>query len=237
MRKLVLVLVFLTVGIGILPPSAHAAQPVYGDFSMLRVRSAGQFWSGGSVAGQWAWSPQPGGESRVSWGNPATWPPASAERFVRDGDWVLLDGWGSDSKYYTLRVHDERIGDAKCENLRSLPSAGGRQHYVKWTVPAETYCLKAWGTITERSSGRTVSFGHTQLWYPPSECGNAYYGGQTCVKQWESWWDNNHDSRTGPIVRKLEREQFIARGIGMAFKIEQFYPSAWRADLRYYWRW
>jgi hypothetical protein len=230
-----LVLGLMVVGIGTFPPPAHAARPVYGDFSMMTIRSTGQFWADGRVAGKWAWSPQPGGESRISWGDPAAWPPDSAERFIRDGDWVLLDGWADNGTYYTLRVHDERIGNAHCEDLQALPSAGGRQHYVRWTIPAEAYCLKAWGTITEQSSGRTLSFSHTQIWSPPAGCSNAYYGGQTCVKQWESWWDN-HGSPGAPIVRKLERDQYIARGIGMAFKIEQFYPSAWRADLRYHGR-
>jgi hypothetical protein len=215
---------------------AHAAGDTYGDFSRMSVRSAGQYWSGGQVAGQWTWSPQSAGESRISWGDPASWPPDYAEKFIHSGDWVVLDGWSGNGTYYTLRVTQELLGDANCNNLRPVPSDGGRQHYVRWAIQPQAYCLKAWGTITEQSSGKVVDFGHTQIWYPSAGCGNPYYAAQTCIKQWESWWDNN-GSPGAPITRKLEREQLIARGIGMAFHIQQWFPSSWTADLRYYWNW
>lgn len=236
MRRLALVLAVLTVGLVASVWPAEAAQLTYDQFSQMNARSAGQYWAGDQVAGQWAWNPQPAGESRISWGDPAKWPPAYAERFLHDGDWVLLDGWTDNGTYYTVRVTEEQVGDGTCANLLSLPSSGGRQHYVRWAVPAQAYCLKAWGTITEQSSGAVVNFGHTQIWSPATTCGNAYYSGQTCIRQWESWWDN-HGAPGTPINRKLERDQYIARGIGMAFKIQQYYPSAWRADLRYHWTW
>jgi hypothetical protein len=217
--------------------AAHAASPeAYGDYSRMFSRSAGQYWSGGQAAGQWAWTPQSATETQISWGDPAAWPPSSHENFVRDGDWVLLDGWTGNGTYYTQRVTQELIGDATCANLRPIASNGGRQHYVQWSIPGQGYCLKAWGTITEQSSGKIVDFGHTQIWSPPHPCSNPYYTAQACIKQWESWWDNN-GSPGQPITRKLEREAQLARGIGMAFTIQQWYPSAWHADLRWNWTW
>jgi hypothetical protein len=215
---------------------AQAAGQTYGDFSRIFARSAGQYWADNQVAGQWTWNPQSATESRISWGDPAAWPPDYAETFLRSGDWVLLDGWSGNGTYYTVRVTKEQIGDASCNGLTTVPSDGGRQHYARWTVPGQAYCLKAWGKITERSSGKVVDFGHTQIWSPPAACGNRYFSGQTCVKQWESWWDNNGAPGT-PIVRRLERDQYLAKGIGMAFRIQQYYPSPWLADLRYHWTW
>jgi hypothetical protein len=215
---------------------AQAAGRTFDDFARMSVRSAGQYWSGNQVGGQWAWNPQSAGESQISWGNPAKWPPSYAEAFVHVGDWVLLDGWADNGTYYTVRVAQEQIGDGKCVGMESLPSDGRRQHYVRWNVPAQAYCLKAWGTITEQSSGKVVDFGHTQIWSPPSACANAYFSGQTCIRQWESWWDNRGAPGT-PIVRKLERDQYLARGVGMAFIIQQYFPTPWRADLRYNWSW
>ncbi len=57
-------------------------------------------------------------------------------------------------------------------------------------------------------------------------------GDANCIKQWESWWDNKGAPGT-PITRRVDRDQYIARGIGMAFQIQQYYPSPWHADLRY----
>jgi hypothetical protein len=216
--------------------SAQAAQPTYDEFSRISVRSAGQYWADGQVAGQWAWNPQSAGESRISWGDPAKWPPDYAETFIRRGDWLLLDGWSGNGTYYKLNVTRQLIGDGTCHGLRPLPGAEGRQRYVRWTIPDQPYCLKAWGVITEESSGKTVDFSHTQIWSPPQACSNPHYGAQTCIKQWESWWDNNGSPGT-PITRKLDRDVSIARGIGMAFAIRQSYPSSWRADLRYHWNW
>lgn len=239
-RMFALVIALITIvtisSAGTAAPAQAAQQPTYDQYSRLLTRSAGQYWSGGKVAGQWAWNPQGSGESRISWGDPAKWPPSYAERFVRGGDWLLLDGWSDNGTYYRLRVTREEIGDGDCRNLRALPSDGGRQHYVQWTIPAKPYCLKAWGTITEESSGKVLDFGHTQIWSPPAPCSNQYHSGKTCVKQWESWWDNK-DAPGAPIARRLERDQFIAEGIGMAFTIQQYFPSSWRADLRDFWTW
>lgn len=226
------------VALGLLPSvpaQAETAGEVYGAYSRMMSRSAGQFWADGKAAGQWAWKPLSDTTSEISWGDPAKWPPNYAEKFVHDGDWVMLDGWRDNGTYYRVRVTKEQIGDAKCDDLRTLATSG-RQHYVKWDIPGQAYCLKAWGTITEESSGKVVDFGHTQIWSPPAPCSNAKYGRKTCVKQWESWWDNQ-GAPGKPITRKLERDQFIARGIGMAFAIQQYFPKSWRAEAHSDWTW
>ncbi|WP_200824057.1 hypothetical protein [Nonomuraea solani] len=217
-----------------MPGPAQAAEN-YGEYSRFGERSAGQHWADGQAAGQWTWKPLSSTSSEISWGDPKTWPPSYAEKFVHSGDWLTLDGWRDNGTYYTVRVTKEQIGDAKCGNLRTFATSGP-QHYVKWDIPSTGYCLKAWGTITEQSSGKVVDFGHTQIWSPPAPCSNRYLGGQTCIKQWESWWDNN-GSPGKPIARKLERDQYIARGKGMAFKIHQYFPKEWKSEAKSYWNW
>ncbi|MGI8308773.1 hypothetical protein [Saccharopolyspora hattusasensis] len=41
----------------------------------------------------------------------------------------------------------------------------------------------------------------------------------------------------GVLREKLRRDQFIAKGKGMAFHIFQYAPNRWTAHGRYYWRW
>ncbi|GAA4195452.1 hypothetical protein GCM10022252_41260 [Streptosporangium oxazolinicum] len=218
------------------PASASvSAGETYGDYSRFGARSAGQYWTGGQAAGQWTWKPLSSTTSEISWGDPAKWPPTYAEKFVRTGGWLMLDGWRDNGTYYRVRVTKEQIGDASCGSLRTLATSG-LQHYVQWDIPSRAYCLKAWGTITEESSGKVIRFGHTQIWSPPAPCSNRYLTGQTCIKQWESWWDNK-DDRDGPITRKLDRDQLIARGKGMAFDIHQYFPKTWQAEARSYWTW
>jgi hypothetical protein len=198
------------------PVATAAPADDYGEYSMMAQRHAGQFYSGGNLAGQWSWTPH-GDESDVLWGDPSKWPPDSAEHFIHTGDWVLLDGWRSFGKYYVQRVNRELIGESSCQNMTPLPSDGSRQHYVQWTIPAHAYCLQAWGTITEQFSGKTVDFFHSQVWSPP-------------------WSDNNGDPGQ-PITRKLERTVYLARGVGMAFVIDQTYPHPWYAELHSDWIW
>jgi len=211
---------------------AVAAHGTYGDYSMMTVRSAGQAWSGGAAATQWAWDPRPDGHW-ASWGDPATWPPAYRERFLRAGDWVLLDGWADNGTYYRLRVTAEYLGDRYCQGMTPVPTDGGRQHYVRWAVPSTGYCLDAQGTIVEESSGKVVTFRHVQVWYPPASCSNTYHAGRVCLAQRELWWDDNG----GPYGKRLDRTNRLARGLGMAFTVRQTYPTTWAADGRYYWRW
>jgi hypothetical protein len=216
--------------------AATASGLVYGDYALMFSKSAGQYFAGGQVAGQWTWSPQNATTSDISWGDPSSWPPASAERFVRRGNWVELDGY-SDGQGQPVtevqRVTSDKVGNADCRNMRSLPADGGREHYVKWAIPAGGYCLDAVGTITSTVNGSVVHFEHKQVWSPPAPCSNAYLTGQTCISQHEQWWDDNGH----PYGLQLDRTQYIARGLGMAFEIRQTYPSVWSADGRYYWAW
>jgi hypothetical protein len=213
-----------------------ATQETYGDYSLMFSPSAGQYFAGGQVAGQWTWSPQSGTASDISWGDPATWPPASAEHFIRHGNWVELDGYSHGQGQPVTevqRVTSEEIGDADCDNMRPLPSVGGLQHYVMWNIPATGYCLDAVGTITSTVNGAVVHFAHKQQWEPSAPCSNAYLSGQACIAQHEQWWDDNGHS----FSLVLDRTQYIARGLGMAFKIRQTYPTSWSADGRNYWLW
>ncbi len=203
----------------------------YADYSRITERSAGQFVSsGGATTHQWSWRTEEPGHYSISW-NPDK--PEDREDFFRssDGKWLLLNGWSGNGTYYTQRVTSERQGDVNCTNMRPIEPDGGRQHYVRWNIPAEGYCLEATGTITEKSSGKTFKFRHRQVWYPPAPCSNAHYQGQTCIRQHEIWWDNNQH----PWKKTLERDQYLAKGLGMAFKIRQTYPEPWSADLRRTW--
>jgi hypothetical protein len=220
-----------------------AASPNYGDYTLMFGRNAGQVWADGVAASQWAWKPLSANESEISWGDPAAWPPDGGEDFVRDGDWVLLNGYfdHDHNSFNTQRVTAEYIGDANCGNLQAIPSNGGRQHYARWTIPAEAYCLKATGTITVGANGAVVHFQHDQIWYPPAPCSsNSYLGAHTCIRQHERWSDDN----AHPFSLSLERDQYIAQSLGMAFHIDHTYDrtwvpghAPWRADLRYTWTW
>ncbi|MGH3915065.1 MAG: hypothetical protein ACRDTC_16910 [Pseudonocardiaceae bacterium] len=222
----------LLAGLPSATPLARPSLENYSQYSMMMQRHTGQFFSDGRPAGRWSWETQ-GNESHVSWGDPLRWPTSKVERFIHADGWILLDGWWDNGTYYVQRVHRELIGDGSCQNLRPISSHGGRQHYVQWRITSRAYCLNAWGTVTEQSSGRTADFFHSQVWSPPDNCGNAYLGARTCIRQWESWWDN-HGSPGAPITRKLERSVSLARGVGMAFSVNQSYPYQWSADLRWY---
>jgi hypothetical protein len=219
------------------PGAAHAAtKQTYGQYALMFGKSAGQYYAGGQVAGQWTWSPQSATASDISWGDPATWPPASAEHFIRRGNWVELAGY-SDGQGKPVtevqRVTSDKIGNADCEHMRALPADGHREYYVKWSIPATGYCLDAVGTITSTANGTVVHFEHKQQWGPPAPCSNAYLTGQVCITQHEQWSDDNGH----PYGLQLDRTQYIARGLGMAFEIRQTYPTTWAADGRYYWTW
>ncbi|MEW2357677.1 hypothetical protein [Spirillospora sp. NPDC029432] len=213
----------------------------YGDYSRMFERSAGQFWSG-SWRNQWAWEPQGGNVSHIKWGDPDKWPPANYEKFERsaDGQWVLLDGYGNDEGLLKQRVTKEQIGDVNCQNAKPIPSLDGKQHYVKWDVQAEPYCLEAWGQI-QVPGGTPVDFYHKQVWFPPSgpTCDNAYFQDWTCVKQYEVWKDNNPGNggtAGGPLELRHDRDNIFAKGLGPAYIIHNYFPdNGWQADLRYSW--
>lgn len=203
---------------------------LYTDYSMMFSRSAGQYWSSGSVAGQWAWAPQSSTESWVYWGSPAAWPPAYHERFLLSGDWVMLDGWWDNGHYYTDRTTTEYQADANCStNKINLPL--GSQHYTHQTIPAASYCLYAEGVITESVSGLSEHYKHQQVWSLAGSCSNAYQPAKPCLRQDEQWSDDS----TGVMMLKVNRSGYQAKGAGLAWKITQSYPAAWSADLRYEW--
>ena len=222
-------------------PMAHAQAETWDDYARMFSRSAGQFWSGSTRAGQWAWSPQSPSTSDITWGDPATWPPSYGEKFQISADrsWVLVDGYSDGTGLPTRnvqRVTQESIGDAACQDMRPIPDDGGRQHYAKWDVPTEGYCLLAEGTIqgpNPDGSTFTVRFTHRQRWSPPAPCANAFFRGQTCISQHEEWWDDNGSA----FAKRIDRTQQLARGLGPAFTIRQTFPLLWSADGRYYWTW
>lgn len=213
----------------------------YGDYSRMFERSAGQFWSG-DWRNQWAWTPQGGNVSYIRWGNPDSWPPNNYEKFMRsaNGKWVLLDGYGNSSGLAKQRVTKEQIGDVNCQNMRPIPSEGGRQHYVKWNIQPTAYCLEAWGKIVVPGSA-PVDFYHKQVWFQPSgpTCSNGYYRNQTCIKQYEVWKDNNPangGTAGGPLKVRNERDNIFAKGLGPAFIIHNYVPNnGWEAHLRNNW--
>ena len=216
------------------PRSSDAATETYAQYSLMFEKSAGQYFAGGTAAGQWAWTPLSATESDISWGDPKAWPPKSAEHFIHDGDWVLLDGYNDGAGRpltQVQRVTTESVGDANCKNLQPIASNGGRQHYVKWNIPAAGYCLDATGTIKPPNGSTTVHFRHVQQWLPPHPCTNPYYANQTCITQHEQWWDDNQH----PYALQLDRTLELARGLGMAFTNRTTVPLTWNADARYYW--
>ncbi|NUT94983.1 MAG: hypothetical protein HOY78_23460 [Saccharothrix sp.] len=223
-------------------PTPVTTSSTFADFSRMTVRSAGQVWADGAAASQWAWKPLGGDDYEIAWGNPATWPPSYGEHFVRNGDWVLVNGYfdHANSNFNTQRVTSEHVGNADCADMQPLPSDGGRQHYVRWTIPATGYCLHATGTITVGANGAVVHFRHEQIWYPPAPCTNQYLGTRTCIRQHERWYDD----KGHPFSLSLERDQYLAQGLGMGFKIDHTYDRKWQpgrqpwhAALRYTWDW
>jgi hypothetical protein len=237
MRKLVVFMVMaLVLGATYMSPARAVTADNWGNYSQMFARSAGQFYSGSQVGGQWAWSPQSSTVSDVSWGDPATWPPTYAERFIKSNNWVLLDGYSSGPGQpvtQVQRVTSEKLGDAQCNAMVPLASDGGRQHYAQWTIPSKGYCLDAVGTITSTQDGSVVNFHHIQQWSAPALCSNTYFANQTCITQHEQWWDDNGHA----YGLQLDRTAYLAKNLGMAFKIKQTFPSVWNAEGRYYWNW
>jgi hypothetical protein len=221
-------------------PAAAAPAETYDQYSLLGQRAAGQLVdSAGRPASQWAWRPTGAGTSEIRWDEPKNWnnPATGIEHFVRDGDWLYLDGYADDLHhvYNTQRVTSEQIGDGACGNLRPLPSHGGQQHYVRWTIPTEAYCLIAKGTI--KSPGGVVTFEHRQVWTPATNCATRFQGTVRCIEQHETWSDDNGH----PFSVRIDRTQKIGKGVGMGLAIHSTVgdgkPIDWRADLRNRWTW
>lgn len=217
---------------GVTAAAQGATSDTYDTYSRMFARSAAQYWSGNQVGGQWAWSPQSSTESWIYWGDPATWPPAYHERFLRVGDWVMLDGWWDNGTYYTDRVSSEYQAASDCTSARVTLPVGGAQHYTHWTIPAAAYCLYAEGTISEQSTGNSFHYRHKQIW-STGICANAYNPAVACLTQHEEWSDD-HGS---PMTLRLIRDGALGKGYGPAWNIRQTYPSVWSADTRYAWTW
>ena len=138
----------------------------------------------------------------------------------------MLDGWWDNHTYYTQRVTRESLCDANCGACKSLE--GGVQHYAMWRVPTYAYCLKAEGTITEQSSGKVTHFRHVQVYTPPAPCANKTFAHETCITHHETWWDDRHSE----FREKKDRTSYLAKGLGLGFRIEQTFPKPWHAELR-----
>lgn len=203
----------------------------WAEYSMNQTRRAGQIWADGAPVSQFVWAPQGDTESHIYWGDPIKWPHQYHESFIQGDEWIMLDGWWDNGTYYSLRVIEETLCEATCNSTCTTIATSGPQHYTKRKIQTAAYCLKASGTITEQSTGKIIKFGHTQVYWPPTTCGNAYMSNHQCIRQWESWWDDNRTS----YQRKLDRDVYLAKGIGPGFSIYQYFPSPWHAELRYYW--
>jgi hypothetical protein len=222
------------------PAASAPAVETYDQYSLMYQKSAGQLVdSAGTPASQWAWRPGAGGASVIRWATPSEWdkPGDGLEHFVRDGDWLYLDGYENQSSgtYNPQRVTSEQLGDAACAGLAALPSHGAQQHYVRWNIPASGYCLIAEGTINTPAG--QVRFRHEQRWSPPRTCSTKFFGSVRCVEQHEKWWDDNGH----PFSLRIERSAFLGQGLGMGLAIHSTVgdgkPIDWRADLRYVWQW
>jgi|GEM_PF-6838593 len=209
-------------------PRVSAQTDTWGDYSQMFKNSAGQHFSGADYGGQWTWTPQNSTTSDISWA------PNYAERMIKSGNWILLDGYNNGpgtAITQVQRVTSEKIGDVNCNNMQDLPPEnGGMQHYAQWSIPSTGYCLDATGTIKSPTNNTTVNFRHRQQWYPAAACSNTYFSGKTCISQHEQWWDDNNHG----YQMTLDRSGAIAKGLGMAFKINQTFPSNWSSAGKYY---
>jgi hypothetical protein len=205
----------------------------YDAYALLNQRAAGQYWSGGQVAGQWAWSPQTPTVSDIQWGDPAAWPPPTFERFERVGDWVMMLGYGDNSGTFLKQVVTAEWSGPSLSTLTPLPvDSQQRQRYTRWTIPTQSYSMVAEGTMDWQ--GTLIHWRHQQTWSPPGSVSNAYFSARQCIRQAEVWWDDL--GTAGQMVEKVRRDHYLARGLGVAYKIvDQLHT--WQADGRYYWRW
>jgi hypothetical protein len=208
------------------PATTAATSEVWGNYSLMDRAVTGVIWDNAGPASQYQWDVVSANESHIHWGTPHSWPVPNRERFIHSGSWVLLDGWWGNGTYYTQRVTHERLCDVTCNTCITL--SGGVQHYAKWNVPTRPYCLQAEGAITEASSGKVVNFRHVQVYWPSEPCTNSSFPSATCIKQHETWWDDNQSS----FQKRLDRTVYLAKGLGVAFRIEQTFPLAWYAELR-----
>lgn len=242
MARAVAVLLGVGLAAAATPAVAAAASENYGEYSLMFRNSAGQlFDSDGRAASQWAWRPTGDRTSEVRWAVPADWnkPATGVEHFVRDGDWVHLDGFENKDTgtFYAQRVTSELIGDGNCANMAPLASNNGLQHYARWTIPTTAYCTIAKGTITSSKGGKATNFEHKQIWRPATTCTTRYQGNVRCIEQFETWADDNGH----PWAVQIERTHRFGKGLGPGLSIHSTIgggkPINWTADLRYTWTW
>jgi hypothetical protein len=213
--------------------AACSVQPVasdgrtWADYSLMDRPASGVLWADGQPASKFEWVPVTATESHVLWGDPAQWPPTYRERFIRRGDWVMLDGWWGNGTYYQLHMDQESICSADCTGCQPLP-AGRGQHYALWKAPLAGYCLRVQGRIIAESGAGTVRFAHDQVYVPDLPCSNAHVPQAKCLMQRETWSDDNGSAYS----LKLDRVSFLAAGLGPGFAIFQILPTVWRAELR-----
>ncbi len=199
----------------------------WAEYSMMDRSVSGVLWADGQPASRFTWVPAGPSESHVFWGDPARWPPDYRERFIRQGEWAMLDGWWGNGTYYQLHMDQESICSVDCTGCRPL-RAGRAQHYVLWKAPLAGYCLRAQGRIVAESGAGTVRFAHDQVYVPNLPCSNAYVKQAKCLMQRETWSDDNGSA----YGLKLDRVSFLAAGLGPGFAIFQILPTVWRAELR-----
>ncbi|PXY20305.1 hypothetical protein [Prauserella endophytica] len=212
----------------------------YADYTLMFERAAGQHWNATQAEGQWAWEPQSATESRIRWGHPHTWasePHQYKEHFRRDGDWVMLDGWEGNGTFYELDAAVQWTADGDLVTNRvALPP--GAQHYAKWTVPPPLggcYGMFALGTIVEQSSGKRVAFAHEQRWTNVGVIASPHLPAAPALRQTEKWWDDNGHA----FSLRVHRDVFLAKGYGMAYRIQNYDPASGaattRLDLKHAW--
>lgn len=205
-----------------------AGRETWADFTMMGSQRGATLWSAGNPASHFQWSRASADEAHAQWTDPTrNNAPTSNERFLRVGDWVMLDGWWGNGTYYTQRIERDEWCDAACGNCTTIATEGP-QHYARWQVPATDYCLRTEGRIVEQSSGKSFRFRHVQVWSAPRPCANGSQREERCIIQHETWWDDNQT----PFERKLERSIYIAKGLGLGFRIEQSFPKPWQAEQR-----
>lgn len=211
----------------------------------------------GGWSNMWTWDAASNGTAagsvaNIRWGTNCPWgPPSDYEKFERssDGSWLLADGFGNDGSgvFHSIDVTSETQGDINCANNVAIPNDGGKQHYMKWTVPVGGYCLQTFGVIhvDPAAGGGTVNFYHRQQWYWEGTCTHSpYYADntQTCVKQHEQWADDNpanvgHGTLQGlPLIQ--DRDNWMAKGKGQNYVHKNWLTTpTWVAYGKEYWSW
>jgi hypothetical protein len=235
---------------------AVALAETYGDYSMMFQKRGFRWGATYGEDNQAAFAPILANFStgihyyRNGSANPANY----HEYFQKsaNGLWIDLDGYQEDpGPYLVQRVSSMEkatwTGSA-CTSWASVAVDNPpREHYALWQIPVTGYCLRSYGEIYNPSSGPGTGtlFFHMMVYFTGTEsCSNSWYSGQTCIRVWDSWWDECHSSGDCPggtpgvtLVRRAEKTVWLARGIGPVFKYQEEYPGNWSAGIYSYWNW